>query len=260
MDALTELFSLRGKTALITGATRGIGQSMAVALAEAGADIILVQRDEKNKQTYEKIASLGRRVTIYTAELGDSKAVEGIVPNLVKQGHSMDILVNCAGIQRRHPSEKFPMEDWNEVIQVNLSTVFTLCRDFGAHLLTKPDSRDRGAIINIGSLLSFQGGITVPAYAASKGGVAQMTKTFSNEWSSKGIRVNAIAPGYIGTDMNEALIANEARARQILERIPSGRWGSPDDFKGPIIWLASGKASGYVTGEIVTVDGGWMGR
>ena len=158
--------------------------------------------------------------------------------------------VSCCRSFRCHIDQKI------QVLQLNLTSVFTLCRDFGKYLLSKPESRDRGCIINVASLLTFQGGIRVPAYAASKGGVAQMTKAFSNSWSSKGIRVNAIAPGYITTDMNEALIADHDRAKSILERIPTGRWGTPEDFKGPIIWLASGRASGYVTGEIVLVDGG----
>lgn len=166
--------------------------------------------------------------------------------------------MTCAGIQRRHPSHEFPLGDWNQVLQVNLSTVFTLCRDFGAYMLTRPGPH-RGSVINIASLVSFSGGLTVPAYASAKGGVAQLTKALSNEWASKGINVNAIAPGYINTDMNEALINNETRARQILERIPMGRWGEPEDFKGPVVWLAS-KASAYVSGQIITVDGGWMGR
>jgi len=174
----------------------------------------------------------------------------------------MHILLTCAGIQSRHPAHQFPDSDWNNVLQVNLTTVFTLCRDFGAYLLSKPDpppGTARGSIINVASLLTFQGGITVPAYAASKGGVGQLTKALSNEWASKGIQVNAIAPGYIATDMNEALIANETRARQILERIPAARWGNPDDFKGPVVFLAS-DAARYVSGEVLTVDGGWMGR
>ena len=175
----------------------------------------------------------------------------------------MHILVTCAGIQKRYPAHQFPLDDWNAVLQVNLTTVFTLCRDFGAYLLSKPaptsPSQSRGSIINVASLLTFQGGITVPAYAASKGGVGQLTKALSNEWAKEGISVNAIAPGYIETDMNEALIANETRAKQILERIPAGRWGRPEDFKGAIVFLAS-EASRYVSGEVLTVDGGWMGR
>ncbi|KAG9786665.1 2-dehydro-3-deoxy-D-gluconate 5-dehydrogenase [Exophiala dermatitidis] len=262
MDALTKMFSLAGKTAVVTGGTRGIGAAMALALAEAGADIILVQRDESNKKTYSQIQALGRKATIVTANLSDQSSVEKLVPDLAKAGHDMHILLTCAGIQKRHPAHQFPLEDWNAVLQVNLTTVFTLCRDFGAYLLSKPDpapGSSRGSIINVASLLTFQGGITVPAYAASKGGVGQLTKALSNEWASKGITVNAIAPGYIDTDMNEALIANETRARQILERIPAGRWGKPEDFKGPVVFLAS-DASRYVTGEVLTVDGGWMGR
>ncbi|KAL2435075.1 2-dehydro-3-deoxy-D-gluconate 5-dehydrogenase [Exophiala dermatitidis] len=262
MDALTKMFSLAGKTAVVTGGTRGIGAAMALALAEAGADIILVQRDESNKKTYSQIQALGRKATIVTADLSDQSSVEKLIPGLAKAGHDMHILLTCAGIQKRHPAHQFPLEDWNAVLQVNLTTVFTLCRDFGAYLLSKPDpapGSSRGSIINVASLLTFQGGITVPAYAASKGGVGQLTKALSNEWASKGITVNAIAPGYIDTDMNEALIANETRARQILERIPAGRWGKPEDFKGPVVFLAS-DASRYVTGEVLTVDGGWMGR
>lgn len=220
------------------------------------------QRDESNKKTYSQIQALGRKATIVTADLSDQSSVEKLIPDLAKAGHDMHILLTCAGIQKRHPAHQFPLEDWNSVLQVNLTTVFTLCRDFGAYLLSKPDpapGSSRGSIINVASLLTFQGGITVPAYAASKGGVGQLTKALSNEWASKGITVNAIAPGYIDTDMNEALIANETRARQILERIPAGRWGKPEDFKGPVVFLAS-DASRYVTGEVLTVDGGWMGR
>lgn len=173
----------------------------------------------------------------------------------------MDILLTCAGIQKRHPPEQFPDVDWNDVLQVNLTTVFTLCRDFGAYLLSKPKPShgSRGRIINIASLLTFQGGINVPAYAASKGGVAQLTKALSNQWSGQGINVNAIAPGYIDTDMNSALMADEERQKSILARIPAGRWGKPEDFKGAALYLAS-EASSYVSGEILTVDGGWMGR
>lgn len=173
----------------------------------------------------------------------------------------MHILVTCAGIQRRHPAHQFPDNDWNEVLQVNLTTVFTLDRDFGAYLLAKPapTSGSRGSIINIASLLTFQGGITVPAYAASKGGVGQLTKALSNEWAGKGIQVNAICPGYIDTDMNVALMQDQERQKSILARIPAGRWGKPEDFKGAVVFLA-GEASSYITGEILTVDGGWMGR
>ncbi|KAL1953506.1 hypothetical protein VTO42DRAFT_2759 [Malbranchea cinnamomea] len=262
--SLPSLFSLSGKTALVTGGTRGIGKAMALALAEAGADIILVQRDETNSATRDEIINTtGRKASIKVAELSDREAVKGLISSIVNDGEKIDILLNCAGIQRRHPSEKFPDDDWDEVIQVNLTSVFTLCREFGAYLLSRPASDfptgRRGAIINVASLLSFQGGITVPAYAASKGGIAQLTKALSNEWASKGISVNAIAPGYIHTDMNTALINDPERNASIMARIPAGRWGRPEDFKGVVVFLAS-EASSYVSGEIVTVDGGWMGR
>jgi 2-deoxy-D-gluconate 3-dehydrogenase len=276
------------------------------------------QRDPSNTSTKLAIESLGRKATIYTADLGNQAEVSSVAPKILADGHDVSILVTCAGIQRRHPSHEFPLRDWDEVLQVNLTSVFTLCRDFGAYMLTrtaspaspaspasvagvtggvtggagdssssrsssstadaidsssphpqsqsqpkpKPHPRHqphRGSIINVASLVSFQGGLTVPAYASAKGGIAQLTKALSNEWAGHGINVNAIAPGYVRTDMNEALINNETRARQILERIPAGRWGEPEDFKGPVVWLAS-RASGYVSGEIVVVDGGWMGR
>lgn len=286
-DTIPSLFSLQGKTALVTGGTRGIGAAMAIALAEAGADIILVQvdilistlslspytanpimikqRDASNTSTHDHITNkLNRKATIHPAELSDRASVKSIIPTLVSQGHNPTILLNCAGIQRRHPSEKFPDEDWDDVLNVNLTSVFTLCREFGAYILAQPESpfengRKRGSIINVASLLSYQGGITVPAYAASKGGIAQLTKALSNEWVGKGINVNAIAPGYIDTDMNVALINDNNRNAGIMARIPAGRWGKPEDFKGPVVFLAS-EASSYVSGELVTVDGGWMGR
>ncbi|KAF2272806.1 NAD(P)-binding protein [Westerdykella ornata] len=262
MTSIPQLFSLEGQTALITGGTRGIGQAMAIALAEAGADILLVQRDTTNQTTKQTIESLGRTATIYTADLSSPSSVSSLIPTILADGHRIHILLNCAGIQRRHPAHEFPDNDWRAVLQVNLDTVFTLCRDVGAHMLQQDPSlplNRRGAIINVASLLSFQGGITVPAYAASKGGVAQLTKALSNEWAGKGINVNAIAPGYIATEMNTALLQDERRAASILERIPAGRWGRPEDFKGVVVWLASA-ASAYVSGEVVTVDGGWMGR
>jgi 2-dehydro-3-deoxy-D-gluconate 5-dehydrogenase len=220
-----------------------------------------IQRDESNTVTYEAIQKLGRKATIVTADLSDQSSVVKIIPDLVNSGQSMDILLTCAGIQKRHPGHLFPLDDWNAVLQVNLTTVFTLCRDFGAYLLSKPApaSGSRGSIINIASLLTFQGGITIPAYAASKGGVGQLTKALSNEWAGKGIKVNAIAPGYIATEMNTALLQDEERQRAILARIPAGRWGKPEDFKGAVVFLAS-EASSYVSGEVLTVDGGWMGR
>jgi len=262
MSTVQQLYSLEGQTALVTGGTRGIGQSMAIALAEAGADILLVQRDESNQQTKEAIEKLGRKATIYTADLSSNESVTQLTPKILGDGHRIHVLLNCGGIQKRHPAHQFPDSDWNAVLQVNLTSVFTLCRDVGAHMLEQPADLPlsrRGSIINVASLLTFQGGITVPAYAASKGGVGQLTKALSNEWASKGISVNAIAPGYIATDMNEALIKDEKRAESILSRIPAGRWGSPEDFKGAVVFLGSA-ASAYVSGEVLTVDGGWMGR
>ncbi|KAI9839532.1 MAG: hypothetical protein M1819_002158 [Sarea resinae] len=261
MTSIQQLFSLEGQTALATGGTRGIGQAMALALAEAGADVILIQRDASNTSTKEAIEALGRKATIYVADLSSHSSISKITPAILADGHKIDILLNCAGIQRRHPSHEFPDADWNDVLQVNLTSVFTLARDVGAQMLARdPDSSGRrGSIINVASLLSFQGGLLVPAYAASKGGVAQLTKALSNEWAGKGITVNAIAPGYIATEMNTALIQDQVRAKSILERIPAGRWGEPEDFKGAVVFLAA-KASAYVSGEVLTVDGGWMAR
>ncbi|PAV15147.1 2-deoxy-D-gluconate 3-dehydrogenase [Pyrrhoderma noxium] len=269
---LESLFSLQGKKAVITGATRGIGQSLALSLAKAGADIILIQRDDKNQDTATKIKGAGRNVWIVPCDLSDKEQVKAVIKKITSKseegglGLDIDILVNCGGIQRRHPAALFPDDDWEEVLQVNLNTVWTLARDVGAHMLARREAAaatstnlPNGKIINIASLLSFQGGLTVPAYAAAKHGVLGTTKGLSNEWSSQGINVNCIAPGYINTDMNSALIANPTRARQILERIPAGRWGLPEDFEGAVLFLAS-RASDYVCGETLTVDGGWMAR
>ncbi|KAK9895441.1 NAD-binding protein [Cystobasidium minutum MCA 4210] len=278
---LESLFGLKGKTALCTGATRGIGKNMAEALAKAGADVILIQRNESNTETRDSIRALGRRAEIVTCDLADKESVRGLTKRVVGpkseggMGETIDILINCGGIQRRTPAENFPDEDWEEVIQVNMNTVFTLCRDVGKHMLesrggvageeAKPEGaadanpRGRGKIINVASLVSYQGGITVPAYAAAKHGVLGITKALSNEWVSKGVNVNAVAPGYIATEMNSALIANPTRSRQIMERIPAGRWGAPQDFEGLTVFLSSA-ASDYVSGECLVCDGGWMGR
>ncbi|OAA35415.1 2-deoxy-D-gluconate 3-dehydrogenase [Metarhizium rileyi] len=254
------MFSLQGQTAVVTGCTRGIGQAVAVGLAEAGADVIL--RDTSVTATREAIEKLGRKAWIYTADMADQQSVQALTPAILTDGHEVRILVTCAGIQRRHPCEEFPDGDFNEVMQVNLNAVFTLCRDMGAHMLRlepSPVTGRRGSIINFASLLTFQGGLTVPAYAASKGAVGQVTKSLANEWTARGVTVNAIAPGYIETDMNTALLNNPERLASISARIPAGRWGSPDDFKGTIVYLAS-RASGYVSGHTLVVDGGWMGR
>ncbi|WVN88137.1 2-deoxy-D-gluconate 3-dehydrogenase [Cryptococcus depauperatus CBS 7841] len=275
MSYLDDLFGLKGRTALITGASRGIGSRMAIALAKAGADIILVQRNTSNTTTRDDIVKAGGKADIVVCDLADAAAVGKLIPHVTKElGRTLDIVVNCGGIQRRHPVEVFPDEDWQEVLQVNLNTVFTITRDAGRHMLESrggvagepaPEGgvagnpRGLGKIINVSSLVAFQGGLNVVAYAAAKHGVQGIVKSFSNGWASKGVNVNAIAPGYIATEMNVALIADENRARQILERIPSGRWGSPEDFEGAVVFLAS-KASDYVTGECLVVDGGWMAR
>ncbi|KAF6808650.1 2-deoxy-d-gluconate 3-dehydrogenase [Colletotrichum sojae] len=255
-------FSLDGQTALVTGGTRGIGAAVAIGLAEAGADVLLVQRDESNTSTRDAIQKIGRKAHIYTADLGSQESVAALVPKVLGDGHQIRILVNCAGVQKRHPCAKFPDDDFNAVIQVNLNSVFTLTRDVGAHMLSlepSPVTGRKGSVINYASLLSFQGGFTVPAYAASKGAVAQLTKSFANEWTSKGITVNAIAPGYIETEMNTALLNDKERLASISARIPAGRWGTPEDFKGTSVYLAS-RASAYVSGHVLVVDGGWMGR
>jgi len=255
--ASPQLFSLVGQNALITGATRGIGAACAVALAEAGASICLVQRQpSSNLDTYNAIKALGVNVQVVYCDLGDMHAVGDLFPKAVDvMGGDIHILVNCAGIQRRSPSTEFSEKDWDDVLDVNLKSVWLLSQAAGRHMVP----RKRGKIINFCSLLTFQGGLTVPAYAASKGALGQLTKALSNEWSQQNVQVNGIAPGYIATDMNEKLLADPVRLRQISERIPAGRWGDPKDFAGPVVFLAS-KASQYVCGELLVVDGGWMGR
>ncbi|KAJ7141441.1 NAD-binding protein [Mycena epipterygia] len=262
-EFLSSLFSLEGCTALVTGGTRGIGQTMALALAKAGADLVLIQRTLENDDTAAQARALGRAATVVQCDLTDKAQVGAIVQTITgEMGLSIDILVNCGGIQRRAPAENFTDEDWNEVLQVNLNAVWTLARDCGKHMLATRGAGStarRGKIINVASLLSYQGGMTVPAYAAAKHGVLGLIKALSNEWSAKGINVNGISPGYIDTEMNTALIADAVRARQILERIPVGRWGAPADFEGAVVFLAS-RASDYVCGESLVVDGGWMAR
>ncbi|KAF7732737.1 hypothetical protein EC973_000008 [Apophysomyces ossiformis] len=252
----SSLFSLDGKIAAITGCTRGIGRSMAIALAEAGADVCLLQRDVHNKEVQKEIQALGRRCEIVYLDVSKQDSVNEAMDKILSVFPTLDILVNNAGIQKRHPSVDFPEEDWDLVMQCNLKSVWTLSQAAGRVMMAK--QQQGGKIINIGSLLSFQGGVTVPAYAAAKAAVANLTKALSNEWAKHGINVNAIAPGYIYTDMNTALVQDPVRSNEIMARIPAGRWGNPDDFKGPVIFLAS-QAGQYVHGEIIVVDGGWMG-
>ncbi|MFP3666481.1 SDR family oxidoreductase [Priestia sp. SIMBA_032] len=250
-----DLFSLDGKVAAITGATRGIGRSMAISLAEAGSDIALLQRSKEFLGVKEEIERLGRKCFIINCDLENASEVSEAISSVVAYFGKLDILVNNAGIQRRSPAVDFAEEDWDAVMNVNLKTVWLLCQQAGRQML----KQGSGKIINMASLLSYQGGITVPAYAAAKGGVAQLTKALSNEWAAKGVNVNGIVPGYIATDMNEALINDETRSRQIIERIPAGRWGQADDFKGAVVFLAS-DASAYIHGHLLAVDGGWLGR
>ncbi|MDF2723366.1 MAG: glucose 1-dehydrogenase [Paenibacillus sp.] len=255
MNLVSNRFDLSGQVAAITGATRGIGRAMALALAEAGADVALLQRDPGNLQVQREIEALGRRCVIIPCDLDQDAQVKQAIPEVLSAYNRLDILVNNAGIQRRYPAVDFPEEAWDEVIRVNLRTVWILAQQAGRHMV----EQGRGKIINTASLLSFQGGITVPAYAAAKGAVAQLTKALSNEWAKHNVNVNAIVPGYINTDMNVALLEDPVRSRQILERIPAGRWGIPEDFSGTVVYLAS-RASDYVHGHLLAVDGGWLGR
>ena len=249
------LFSLAGQAALVTGASRGIGAAIAVALAEAGADVAVHGNTRSPEETCGRIRALGRRALALTGDLADPEVPERLVTETVSGLGDLDVLVNNAGTIRRGPAAETTDEDWLAVMEVNLHGVFRACRAAGRHML----ARGRGKIVNIASLLSFQGGITVPAYAASKGGVAQLTKALANEWAARGINVNGIAPGYVGTDNTAALRADTARNRQILERIPAGRWGEPTDIAGAAVFLAA-PASDYVHGHLLVVDGGWMGR
>lgn len=258
-------FDLSGKTAIITGASRGIGASCALGLAEAGVDLILFLRSSttETKLLEEKIKSYGHQYRRVECDLSKGKVeiekafkeAERIVIEEWKKERGIEILVNAAGIQHRAESVEFSEMKWDEVMDVNLKSVFLLCQLVGKHMI----ERKYGKIINFASLLSFQGGYTVPAYAASKAGISSLTKSLSNEWAIHNININAIAPGYIKTEMNTDLINNPIRSIQILDRIPAGRWGSGDDLVGPVLFLAS-DASRYVNGSTLTVDGGWMGR
>ncbi|MFB3159914.1 2-dehydro-3-deoxy-D-gluconate 5-dehydrogenase KduD [Neobacillus sp. 179-J 1A1 HS] len=251
---MKNVFDLTGKVAVVTGGTRGIGKGIALGLAVAGADIVLVQRSN-DTSTQEEVKALGVRCEIVHCDLINLEEVKQVIPKAIEAMGSVDILVNNAGIQRRSPAVDFSEQDWDDVITVNLKSVWILCQQAGRHMVEKKS----GKIINIASLVSFQGGLFVPAYTSAKGAVGQLTKALANEWSSQGVNVNAIVPGYIATEMNTALINDPVRSRQILERIPAGRWGNPEDFKGPALFLAS-EASNYVHGHLLAVDGGWLGR
>jgi len=251
---MLELFSLKGKVALFTGGSRGLGKAMAIGLAKAGADVAVVGR-KADQDVIDQISTQGVRGKFYEFDLANVDGIAALVGEVKKDFGHIDILVNNAGVQSRHKAVDFPKRDWDFVLNVNLNAVFFMCQEVGRLML----AQGKGKIINIASLLSFQGGLTVPAYAASKGAVAQFSKSLSNEWASQGINVNCIAPGYMDTEMNTALIADATRSRQIMDRIPAGRWGKPEDMVGAAIYLAS-DASDYVNGSTIVVDGGWMGR
>lgn len=248
-------FDLSGKTALVTGASRGIGQAIALGLASAGADIIAVASSAKNAQdTVSQVEALGRKAQALGCDQSSPEAIR----TAVKAAHDIgkvDILINNAGTIRRAPATDYSDDDWDAVISTNLNGVFQFCRGIGKEMV----ARGEGKIVNIASLLTFQGGITVPAYAASKGGVGQLTKALANEWAARGVQVNAIAPGYIATDNTAALRADKDRNASILARIPTGRWGRAEDIAGAAVFLSS-SAADYVNGHILTVDGGWMAR
>jgi 2-dehydro-3-deoxy-D-gluconate 5-dehydrogenase len=252
---MLDLFSLEGKTALVTGASRGLGRGMAVALAEAGAGVICASsRPGGAAETAASCRALGGSVSEVHADLGSSSDVERMLSEVDAMG-PVDVVVNNAGTIRRHPAHEFPDEAWRDVIETNLNAQFAICRHFGAQMI----ERGGGKIINIASLLSFQGGITVPAYTASKHAVAGLTKALANEWAQHNVQVNAIAPGYFRTDNTQALQDDPQRSEQILTRIPAGRWGEPRDLAGAVVFLAS-RASDYVSGHVLVVDGGWMAR
>lgn len=253
----SSLFSLAGKVALVTGCNRGIGQAMALGLAEAGADIIGVSAslEASGSATERQVQALGRQFTAYQADFSQRPQVDAFIQRVQADFLRIDILINNAGTIRRAPAAEHSDADWDNVLAINLDSPFRLARAIGGQML----KQGSGKIIFTASLLTFQGGINVPGYAASKGAIGSLVKALANEWAGKGVNVNGIAPGYIATDNTEALRNDPERSQSILGRIPAGRWGTPDDFKGPTVFLAS-EAGSYVHGTILTVDGGWLGR
>ena len=252
--SLGDPFDLSGQTAVVTGASRGIGLAIATGLVEAGASVVAMQRGRLPTALLDLAAERGGRVDHVAVDLSDESSItEGVRRALAIA--PVDILVNNAGTQVRHDATEFPLPDFDAVLQVNLRAVFQLCQGLAPAML----DRGRGRIVNVASLLSFQGGFRVPAYAASKGAVASLTKALSNEWVGRGVTVNAVAPGYIDTDMNEALVADPERSAQISARIPAGRWGTGADLAGAVVFLAS-EAAAYVSGVVLPVDGGWLAR
>ena len=252
---MSDLFSLKGQVALVTGANTGLGQAIAVGLAQAGADIVAVGRSAPD-ETAKMVADTGRKLHAIAADLGSTEPITRVVFEAYAATGRIDILVNNAGIIRRNDSTEFTEADWDAVMDTNLKTAFFLSQAVAKRWIGEGRG---GKIIQVASMLSFQGGVRVPSYTASKSGLAGLTKALANEWAAKGINVNAIAPGYFVSNNTEALRADETRSRQIMERIPAGRWGQPEDLAGVAVFLAS-RASDYMHGAIVPVDGGWLAR
>lgn len=254
---ILEKFRLDGKVALVTGCRRGIGLAYAVGLAEAGADIIGVSArlEPSGSEAEQAVTALGRNFRAYSCDFRDRKSLYGLIETLRRDAVRIDILVNNAGMVRRNRSEEFTDEDWDQVIEVNLNAQFVLSREIGKEML----ARGSGKIIFTASLMSYQGGVFIPSYAASKGGIAQLTMALANEWAGRGVNVNAIAPGYFATDLTYGLRTNAERNQGITQRIPAGEWGDTEDLKGAVVFLAS-DAARYVHGTLLPVDGGWLGR
>ncbi len=252
---MNTLFDLTGRKAIVTGAAQGLAYSMAEGLMESGAEVAVIDISDRTVEVARDFCGRGFRCHGIQADLSRIDELEGVFSRAVDALGGLDIIVNGAGVQRRYRSEEFPTEEWDFVINVNLNSVWKLCQLAGRHFL----ENGGGKIINIASMLSFLGGYTVAAYAASKGGVAQLTKALSNEWAGKNININALAPGYMATALNTAIINDPVRSKEILDRIPARRWGQPGDMKGAVIFLASG-ASDYLNGAIIPVDGGFLSR
>ena len=252
---ILDLFKLDGRVALVTGASRGLGQAMAVGLAEAGADVVGVSRTGDWSELEQLVRGTGRQFWGFSADLGQPSDRVGLVDRIIERTGRLDILVNNAGISHRHPPEEYPLSEWHQLFEVHLHASFDLSQQAAKHMLV----RGRGKIINIGSVMTFEGGLNIPAYATAKHGLAGLTKSLANSWSRQGINVNCICPGYFETSLSHVLQADPVRGPQILDRIPVGRWGQPDELAGVCVFLAS-DASNYMHGSTVAIDGGWLSR
>jgi 2-dehydro-3-deoxy-D-gluconate 5-dehydrogenase len=252
---ILELFRLDGRVALVTGATRGLGQAMAVGLAEAGADIVTLSRGGDDADIRRQVEAIGRKFWSVQADLGDAAGRRGLIDRLIAQTGRIDVLVNNAGITHRHPPEDYPLAEFNQLMDVHLTAAFDLSQQVAPRML----KRGRGKIINIGSVMTYQGGYNIPAYAAAKHALAGLTKSLAVAWSGKGINVNCIAPGYFETHLAGGLQDDPVRGPQIMDRIPAGRWGQPEELAGLVVFLAS-DAANYLHGSVVAIDGGWLSR